>query len=104
MYANKKGNTTTINGYIAITSTGLFIVMTLTLNPRYYQKNGDTFFQPKPLSAYTGTGSHLPAVMGNGPQGSEDKTILTVYNNTAVTTGIVAYYFFNFTYQSENLL
>ena len=104
LYANKKGNTTTINGYIAITSTGLFIVMTLTLNPRYYQKNGDTFFQPKPLSAYTGTGSHLPAVMGNGPQGSEDKTILTVYNNTAVTTGIVAYYFFNFTYQSENLL
>lgn len=104
LYANKKGNTVTINGYIAITSTGSFNVMTLTLNERYYPKLGNTVFQPKPLAAYTGTATYLSATMANGPQGAEDKTILQVNNNTTVTVGIVARYFFNFSYQAENLL
>ena len=103
LYANKKGNMVTINGYISITSTGSFNVMTLTLNERYYPKLGNTVFQPRPLHSYTGTATYLSATMANGPQGSEDKTILQVNNNTTVTTGIVASYFFNFSYQAENL-
>ena len=104
LYACKNGDMVTLSGYIAITSTGSFNVMTLTLNQRYYQKLGNTLFQVRPVSAYTGTSTYLSVFGSNGNQGSEDKTIIQFTNNTTVTTGIVARYLFNLTYKAENLL